>query len=202
VVVFFFSKDYFTNYQYALFDPKKEDFDDTDKVVEPARPRLLTTRFCFIFSLSLFVLSTLAIFWVVGKILPFLLPEETSTKLTSETIVITSALIISGFIPNFPYISQLIDKFRNFFYGLAKIPERAHSIYRALKFTPIKYSEEKISAIIDDQKFRKKISKTDFEPNSSKIEGCWAHITYLIYTIFLWTNDNHFKRYIFDSGLR
>ena len=62
-VVFFFSKDYFTNYQYALFDPQKEEFDDTDSVVEPARPRLLTTRIQFIICLSLFVLSTIAIFF-------------------------------------------------------------------------------------------------------------------------------------------
>jgi hypothetical protein len=201
LVVIFFSKDYFTNYTCAFFDSNKKEFDDSDTIVEPAIPKLLTTRFQFILSLSLFVLSTLAVFWVIGQILPFLLPDEMAEKLTQETKVITSALIISGLIPNFPYINKLIDKFRDFFYGLVKIPEKAQSIYYVLKSTPIEFSEEKIRALLDDKQFKNKISEEEFDYTSSEIEKKWAHITYLMYIVQLWSKDINFKRYILDSGL-
>ena len=171
IVVFFFSKDYFTNYQYALFDSQKDGLDDTDRLVEPAFPKYLTTRLQFILCLSLFVISTIVIFGMIGQILPFLLPDNMSRQLTAETKVITAALIISGFMPNFPYINKLIDKFRNFFYGLAKIPEKAHSIYHVLKFTPMQFSEEKIRNLLGDPEFGIKISAEDFEQKPSEIEG-------------------------------
>jgi hypothetical protein len=71
VVVFLFSKDYFTNYQYALFDSQKDEFDDTDRLVEHAFSKYLTPRLQFILSFSLFVLSTIVIFGAIGQILFF-----------------------------------------------------------------------------------------------------------------------------------
>jgi len=69
------------------------------------------------FSLAKITLPTINIrfinyrnFWVIGRILPFLLPDDMSRQLTSETKVITAALIISGFMPNFPYIILIDNK--------------------------------------------------------------------------------------------
>jgi hypothetical protein len=229
-VVFVFATNYFNQPGYNFVDPEQADNSKLhDELLEPALPRYLTERFEFNFFRAAFVLITECVYVSLVLFLPeFILSTAVvnnavggATAGASDTIatnsgnilerIILATLIITGLVPNIPWIKDLLEKSKFYLHKKAQIPYKGRAIYHRIKHNRPIYEKERIGEILSDSRFqhngvdhdgrRDDLEAEYFEQSSWELEARWAKLCYLLYFINRWSLKLPFKSYIQNTEL-
>ncbi|MPW29497.1 hypothetical protein F9L16_10855 [Agarivorans sp. B2Z047] len=114
-----------------------------------------------------YIVWLLILFFIISKILGALFGGRAILDVSPNepSRIILSALIISGFIEQVPYINKSILEVKLYLHQLARIPTKARDIFQLIKTSNIRGEElNKVASVIryDDEDFRDSVGRNDF----------------------------------------
>lgn len=212
-VVLTFCIRYFNEPQYPLIETDKGNTDDIATDLQQVFPKYMTDRYHYNLYLALFVIATEILYLLLCIYFPSFSADASKNGSFGYNALL-SALIIAGFLPNLPFIKNLLESIKKYLHSKAEIPSKGQEIYQILKNRQIQYSKTKVSQIIKEPLWtqstpmngtisRKLVEESDFyDLEHSNIKGKWAKLTYFLFQITKWSEQGPFKKCVCDCELR
>lgn len=176
---------------------------EVKQVPEPALPCYMTECARYRLFLSFFVFCTLLFYLFISLAMPQLV-EIWYPDINKPTVVFCVVLGTLAFInlsKKIPWLKDTMDDFREDLQKRAKIPERAFQVFQCLQRSELNTDSDEFKKrwreILDEQEGgRKDLEENYFNFNKRTLERRWARLTYLIYTLEIWSKTEQFRRNI------
>jgi len=189
LVVLMFCITYFNEPEYSFFETEETCDEEERTCVQPASPKYLTNRYQYNFYLIAFILLTELFYVILVGLLPVLLRQEMGLAYDA----LASALIISGVMPNLPFVRRVVDKVKFFLHEMARIPRKGQSFYRFIRWNPISFSPVLMKNLLERKAYSALVEKEHFKRPQNSTGYLWAKLSYLHYYL-KWETSSPIRR--------
>ena len=179
-----------------------------DPELVPALPKYLTDRTRYSLYSWLFVGITLAMYFFVSFLFPYVVAGYWGEAVTvsATAAIVLGTLLFIGLSPKLPFIKNMLEDYKQDLYKKAQIPDKGMKVFRSLMFGELDKNSDEFKRVLNvmlsdkcKHDVNSSLDETYYDFNKGTIERNWARLIYLVFCVETWSDEEPFKRHI-DSG--